>query len=107
MSLYTLPQGDTTLNRIAELEDGKQLTISLVWLAYAIALMALGLMRRLREVRLVALGLAGVAILKIFLYDLSSLTTPYRIGSFIGLGVVLMLVSYLYQRFKHIILDEA
>jgi uncharacterized membrane protein len=107
MSLYALPQGDTTLQRIAELEDGKQLTISLVWLAYAIALMALGLMRRLREVRLVALGLAGVAILKIFLYDLSSLTTPYRIGSFIGLGVVLMLVSYLYQRFKHIILDEA
>jgi Predicted membrane protein (DUF2339) len=42
----------------------------------------------------------------VLLYDLSSLTMPYRIGSFIGLGVVLMLVSYLYQRFKHIIVDE-
>lgn len=107
MSLYTLPQGDTTLLRIRDLENAKQLTISLVWLFYATVLMVLGLMRRIWAMRIAALALAGLAILKIFLYDLSDLSTPYRIGSFIGLGVVLMLVSYLYQRFKHIIMDES
>jgi hypothetical protein len=106
MRLYELPQGETTLTRIAELENGKQLSISLVWLVYAIALMAAGLVRHARTVRVAALGLAVLAVAKIFLYDLSFLTTPYRIGSFIGLGVVLMLVSFLYQRFKHIILEE-
>jgi uncharacterized membrane protein len=106
MRLYDLPEGDTRAIPIANLENAKQLTLSLVWLGYAIALMAIGLMRRVREIRLAALGLAGLAVGKIFLYDLSYLTTPYRIGSFIGLGIVLMLVSYLYQRYKDIILDE-
>lgn len=106
MRLYELPQGATTLARIAELENGKQLSISLVWLVYAIALMVAGIVRHARTVRVAALGLAGLAVAKIFLYDLSFLTTPYRIGSFIGLGVVLMMVSFLYQRFKHIILEE-
>jgi uncharacterized membrane protein len=79
----------------------------LVWLVYAAALMVGGFVRRVRVLRLAALGLAGVSVLKIFLYDLSFLTTPYRIGSFIGLGVMLLLVSYLYQRFKDRLLDDA
>ena len=93
--------------KIADLENAKQLALSLVWLLYATALMAFGFARRLRAARLAALGLAAAAILKIFLYDLSYLTTPYRIGSFIGLGVILMLVSYLYQRFKERLFGEA
>ncbi len=104
MRLYALPeaiqQSATITDKIAALENAKQLSLSLVWLVYAAVIMAVGFVQRLRVVRLVALGLAGIAILKIFLYDLSFLTTPYRIGSFIGLGVVLLLVSYLYQRFK-------
>lgn len=104
MRLYALPEAiqanAVIVEKISGLENAKQLAISLIWLVYAAVLMAVGFARRIRIVRLVALGLAGVAILKIFLYDLSYLTTPYRIGSFIGLGVVLMLVSYLYQRFK-------
>jgi uncharacterized membrane protein len=40
-----------------------------------------------------------VTSVKIFLKDLWSLGQLYRVASFIGLAVVLMLVSYLYQRF--------
>lgn len=41
----------------------------------------------------------GISILKIFIYDLSFLDTLYRIFSFIGLGLMLLMVSYLYHRF--------
>ncbi len=106
MRLYALPQGAVIEGRVAELENGKQLTLSLVWLAYALALMAAGLVKRVWGLRVAALGLSILSIAKIFLLDLSFLTTPYRIGSFIGLGVVLMLLSYLYQRYKDIIFAD-
>ncbi|TAE28603.1 MAG: DUF2339 domain-containing protein [Candidatus Kapaibacterium sp.] len=106
MHLYALPQGAAIEGRIAELENGKQLTLSLVWLVYALTLMAAGLVKRVWGLRVAALGLSLLSIAKIFLLDLSFLTTPYRIGSFIGLGVVLMLLSYLYQRYKDIIFAD-
>jgi uncharacterized membrane protein len=84
----------------------KELTISIVWLLWAVLAMVLGLRFRRRSVRLGAIVLFGVAILKIFFADLSFLSTPYRIISFIALGVVLLAVSYLYQRFRHVIVGE-
>ena len=51
-----------------------------------------------------AFALFGFSILKIFIYDLSFLDTLYRIFSFLGLGVILLAVSYLYQRYRAIIL---
>ncbi len=47
----------------------------------------------------------GVTILKIFFYDLSYFETLYRIFSFVGLGVILLTVSYLCQKNKDIILE--
>jgi uncharacterized membrane protein len=44
--------------------------------------------------------------LKVFLLDLSSLQTFYRIISFVVLGLLLLAVSYGYNRFKHVIFGE-
>lgn len=89
---------------VADLLDAQQLAISVVWLLYSMALMAAGFWRSNRGLRLIAIGLFGITILKIFLYDLSSLETGYRIVSFIGLGGILLGVSYGYQRFKHLLI---
>jgi uncharacterized membrane protein len=48
----------------------------------------------------------GVTVLKVFFIDLSSLETFYRIISFIVLGLLLLAVSYGYNRFKHLIFGE-
>jgi uncharacterized membrane protein len=37
--------------------------------------------------------------LKVFLFDMGALTGLYRAGSFLGLGVSLIGIGYLYQRF--------
>ena len=92
---------------LTRLENLQQLSLSSVWLLFSIALMALGFWRRDRALRLQAIALFGVAILKIFLYDLSFLETLYRIFSFVGLGVILLVVSYLYQRYKEVILSPS
>ncbi|HEY0735931.1 MAG TPA: DUF2339 domain-containing protein [Herpetosiphonaceae bacterium] len=85
------------------LENLQQLAISSVWLAYASVLIGLGFWRRVPALRLGAILLAGITILKIFVYDLAFLEPLYRIFSFIGLGLILLGVSYLYQRYKALI----
>ena len=91
--------------QISRIENQKQLSLSGLWLLYGIALMVVGIWRRLRGMRILAIVLLGIAILKIFVYDLSSLETLYRIFSFIGLGIILLAASYLYQKYKSIIVD--
>jgi uncharacterized membrane protein len=81
-------------------EEAKQLTLSAVWAVYSIFLVALGILKKIRVIRFFAIILFGITILKVFLFDLSSLDTIYRILSFLILGVILILVSFLYQVFK-------
>jgi len=91
---------DSNLSRLRDLQ---QLTLSGVWLMYSVIMMIFGLWRRRRSVRIVSICLFGISILKIFTYDLSFLDTLYRIFSFIGLGIILLAVSYAYQRYKEVI----
>jgi hypothetical protein len=90
---------------ITRLENLEQLSLSASWLFFSIVLMLWGIWKRTRNLRIMSIVLFGVAILKIFIYDLSFLDTLYRIGSFVGLGVILLSVSYLYQRYKAVILE--
>ncbi len=93
--------------RIIQLKNLQQLALSGVWLFYSVLLMVTGIWRRLQGLRIIAIALFGITILKIFIYDLSFLERLYRIFSFIGLGVILLAVSYLYQRYKAVIFDSA
>jgi len=85
--------------RAPGLRNAQQLSLSILWCAYAFALMAVGIWRRARPVRLFALALLFVAIIKVFVLDLRYLEQPYRIISFMGLGLILLVVSLLYTRF--------
>jgi hypothetical protein len=90
-----------------DLENLKQMFLSAAWLVYSIGLMGVGILRRARTLRTIAIVLFGIAILKIFFYDLSFLETLYRIVSFLGLGIILLTVSYLYQRYRNAFLEDS
>jgi uncharacterized membrane protein len=77
----------------------RDLTLSVAWGLYAMTLLVIGIARGLKALRFVSLGFLVLTVGKVFLYDLSNLTGMYRILSFLGLGVSLILVSLLYQRF--------
>ncbi|HXX65198.1 MAG TPA: DUF2339 domain-containing protein, partial [Bacteroidota bacterium] len=98
--------GQQNADDILRLKNLQQLVLSSGWLLFSIGLMATGLWRRTRSLRIEAMVLFGVSILKIFIYDLSFLDTLYRIFSFLALGVILLAVSYLYQRYRTIILES-
>jgi uncharacterized membrane protein len=74
------------------------LSVSAWWLAFAAALVTLGLRRRLRAARLAGLGVAALAVLKVLVFDLASLDALYRVASVFILGLVSLLLAYLYHR---------
>ena len=71
----------------------------MLWVAYALAQIVPGFASRNRQaLRWQGLILMGVAIVKVFLFDLSFLSSFYRIVSFFALGLVLLGVSFFYQK---------
>lgn len=83
--------------RLRNLSLAKQLSLSVVWGLYASGLLIAGRLRRLLLLRVMGLALLSLTILKVFIWDVSSLERIYRIISFIMLGAILLVVSYFYQ----------
>jgi uncharacterized membrane protein len=79
--------------------DAEWYTYSVAWLAYAGVLLALGIWRRSQALRYASLALVMLTVAKVFLFDMSELTGLYRAASFMGLGLALLAIGYLYQRF--------
>jgi len=76
----------------------RDFTYSALWMAYGAMLMVVGFLRRSAFVRWQALLLIAATIVKVFIYDLSQLDRGYRIVSFIVLGMMLLAISFVYQR---------
>ncbi len=77
----------------------RDMTYSIAWALFALALLIYGIMKTTASARYAAMGLLGVVLLKLFLHDLAQLGPLYRIGAFIGVAVVAMLASFAYQKF--------
>ena len=78
--------------------DAELWTYSALWLAAGGALLALGILRQSRTLRLISAALVAVTVLKVFLIDMRGLTGAWRALSFIGLGGALMGIGLAYQR---------
>ncbi|MFL6275895.1 MAG: DUF2339 domain-containing protein [Blastocatellia bacterium] len=84
-------------DNVRDLQLAKQLWLTVVWTVYGGVLLTVGLVRRRPMLRLMALLLLGLAIAKVYVLDIWALAKLYRIVALILLGVVLLLVSFLYQ----------
>jgi uncharacterized membrane protein len=74
------------------------LSISAFFALYGAALLALGFLRRSAFLRWNGLVLLLLAIAKTFLFDLRSLSQGYRVASLLGLGALLLAISFAYQK---------
>jgi len=81
------------------LGDAELYVYSAVWLVLAVALLGIGIFREVASLRYASLALLMVTVAKVFLVDMSELTGLYRVASFMGLGLFLVGIGYLYQRF--------
>ncbi len=86
----------TAANSDSELR--RALAVSAFLMAYGAVLLAAGFWRRTAFIRWQALILLVFTIGKTFLYDMRNLSQGYRVVSFLGLGALLMTVSFAYQK---------
>jgi len=75
------------------------MTYSIAWGVFALALILLGFVLNTRGARYAGIGLMAITLLKVFLHDLASLESIYRIAALIGVAVIALAASFLYQRF--------
>ena len=92
--VFFSPDGTT----IAGFTDAEGYTYSAVWLAFGVVLLLVGIALRSQPVRLCSAAVVLLTVGKVFLVDMGGLTGVWRALSFIGLGLVLVGIGYLYQR---------
>jgi uncharacterized membrane protein len=90
--------GHVTTAAAADSHFAREMMLSITWAAYATLLIVIGLRRRHAPIRYFAMTVFAITITKVFFIDLAELDRIYRVMSIIGLGVMLLLTSYLYQR---------
>jgi uncharacterized membrane protein len=78
---------------------GRDMTYSIAWALFALALLVAGILKKAPGARYGALGLLGVTLLKLYFHDLAQLNQLYRIGAVFGVAVIAMLTSFAYQKF--------
>jgi uncharacterized membrane protein len=96
------PGGDAAGLPLAELgirQQGQAL-LSALWALVGLGALVAGLVRDVRELRLAGLALLATAVGKVFLFDLASLTSVYRVASFIVLGLLLLCGAFAWQRIR-------
>ena len=74
--------------------------ISIIYVVTALGWILFGFAKRYSFIRKAGLGLALLAVAKLFIIDLASLTEGYRIISYFVLGVTLVAISFVYQYFN-------
>jgi len=80
--------------------------LSILWGVYALALVVLGIRKKQKHLRLAGIALFLVTLIKLFLYDLAGAGTITKTVSFISLGVLLLVVSFLYNKYKEVLFGE-
>lgn len=83
-----------------------KLGLSILWGSYSLLLIILGIWKSKKYLRIAAIVLFGATLLKLFFYDISQLNTMAKTIVFISLGVLLLIISFLYNKYKNIISNE-
>ena len=88
------------LEKIKNLENQRNMWLSVAWALYSFIIIGIGIAKKYKLLRWTGLILFGITILKVFFLDLSFLKGFPRILSFIILGLLLLGVGFIYNKYK-------
>ena len=80
--------------------------LPILWGLCSFAFMWLGMRHKIRPLRIVSLTLFSITLVKLFTYDIRNIPVGGKIAAFFCLGVLLLVVSFMYQRLKRIIIED-
>ncbi len=100
MAIVALHLASVALVTAAGAGERAQMLLSALWAGAGVAALIAGLVRDLPALRTGALTLVFVALAKVFLYDLATLTALARVASFLALGLLLLGGAFAWQRIR-------
>jgi uncharacterized membrane protein len=80
--------------------------LPVLWGLLSFALMWLGMRNKQRVLRIISLSLFLVTLLKLFMFDINNIPVAGKIAAFFCLGILLLIISFMYQKVKKIIVDD-
>jgi len=76
------------------------------WGVLSFIFLILGIKKQIKSLRIAALALLGITIVKLFSYDISNVSETGKIVAFILLGVLILIISFVYQKIKVLVIDD-
>jgi uncharacterized membrane protein len=78
----------------------------IMWGIFAFVLMIIGMKKNMKMLRIISMSLFFFTLVKLFAYDVWDMSEGGRIAAFISLGVLLLVISFLYQKLRKLIFEE-
>ncbi len=88
------------------LHNTHRVGFAILWGAFAFVLIYLGLRWKSKMIRIISISVFGVTLLKLFFFDFAGLGEGGKIAAFISLGIILLIISFMYQRLKRILFTD-
>lgn len=104
--LWLLSSEFINLMTLGDSSQSYKLGLSILWGIYALLLVVWGIWKQEKHLRLASIGLFGITLLKLFFYDISHLETLHKTIVFVSLGVLLLAISFIYNKYKSLISNE-
>lgn len=91
---------------IAGSSQSHKLGLSILWGCYSLLLVVLGIWKKAPFLRISAIVLFGITLVKLFFYDIAHLDTIAKTVVLVSLGLLMLVISFLYNKYRNSILEE-
>jgi uncharacterized membrane protein len=88
------------------LTQNHKIGFAILWGIASFLLIAIGLKTRKKHLRIISLTLLLITLVKLFAVDIRGISEGGKIAAFISLGILLLVVSFMYQRLKKLLLAD-
>jgi hypothetical protein len=85
---------------LTHIEGSDRLALSILWGVYALGLIVYGLVKDKQFIRITAISIFGVTLIKLFFYDMAAMSTISKTIVMVILGALLLIASFIYNKFK-------
>jgi hypothetical protein len=92
---------------IGKLKDiSQKIAWPIAWGVFSFVLMILGMKRKKKHLRIASLALFLITLIKLGVYDIKDVSEGGKIAAFISLGIILLIISFMYQKLKVLLLED-
>jgi hypothetical protein len=111
------PENNTTINWEkayfieSKVDEVKRQIIKIgfpiLWGVLSFAFLIVGIKKQWKQLRIISLTLLGMTIVKLFVYDIKNVSETGKIVAFILLGILILIISFVYQKIKKLVVDDS